>query len=185
MDVFDRRTNSAGRPFYEVRLASDPRGPKEWVQAVHVRSLAPTTAHSTRRQLAPTLDDPDSPPSGREAGLSDRRHLGEAQSSSGGLRLSPLDATPTRYAQDQLVDGDLAALLQVLPRTAHAPACTRRRCVLYWVAVCSCIRCAASAAVRRMVAKKGNRRRIRRAVLTIQTPACQRPATASTLAAPA
>ena len=130
MDVFDRRTNSTGRPFYEVRLASDPRGPKEWVQAVHVRSLAPTTAHSTRRQLAPTLDDPDSPPSGREAGLSDRRHLGEAQSSSGGLRLSPLDATPTRYAQDQLVDGDLAALLEVLPRTAHAPACTRRRCVL-------------------------------------------------------
>ena len=130
MDVFDRRTNSAGRPFYEVRLASDLRGAKEWVQAVHVRSLAPTTAHSTRRQLAPTLDDPDSPPSGREAGLSDRRHLGEAQSSSGGLRLGPLDATPTRSAQDQLVDGDLAALLQVLPRTAHAPACTRRRCVL-------------------------------------------------------
>ena len=130
MDVFDRRTNSTGRPFYEVRLASDPRGPKEWVQAVHVRSLAPTTAPSTRRQLAPTLDDPDSPPSGREAGLSDRRHLGEAQSSSGGLRLGPLDATATRYAQDQLVDGDLAALLEVLPRTAHAPACTRRRCVL-------------------------------------------------------
>ena len=130
MDVFDRRTNSAGRPFYEVRLASDLRGAKEWVQAVHVRSLAPTTAPSTRRQLAETLDDSDSPPSGREAGLSDRRHLGEAQSSSGGLRLGPLDATPTRSAQDQLVDGDLAALLQVLPRTAHAPACTRRRCVL-------------------------------------------------------
>ena len=130
MDVFDRRTNSAGRPFYEVRLASDLRGAKEWVQAVHVRSLAPTTAPSTRRQLAETLDDSDSPPSGREAGLSDRRHLGEAQSSSGGLRLGPLDATATRYAQDQLVDGDLAALLEVLPRTAHAPACTRRRCVL-------------------------------------------------------
>ncbi len=127
VDVFDKRTNSAGRPFYEVRLASDLGGPKEWVQAVHVRSLTtPTTAPSTRRQLAQTLDVSDPPPSGREAGLSDRRHLGEAQSSSGGLRLSPLDASPTRFAQD----GDLAALLQVLPRTAHAPKCTRRRCVL-------------------------------------------------------
>ena len=33
-------------------------------------------------------------------------------------------------SQNQLMDDDLAALLQVLPRTAHAPACTRRRCVL-------------------------------------------------------
>ena len=119
MDVFDRRTNSAGRPFYEVRLASDPRRPKECVQAVHVRSLAPTTAHITRRQLAPTLDDPESPPSGREAGLSDRRHLGEAQSSSGVHR-----------AHNPLDDEDLAPLLQVLPRTAPASACTRRCCVL-------------------------------------------------------
>ena len=131
MDVFDRRANSAGRPFYHVRLASDPRGPKEWVQAVHVLPLTtPTTTPSTRRQLAPTLDVPGSPPSGREAGLSDRRHLGEAQSSSGGRRLTPLDASPMRFAQNQLVDGDLAAMLQVLPPTAHAPACTRRRCVL-------------------------------------------------------
>jgi len=86
--------------------------------------------------------------------------------------------------------------LRVLHRTATLRRCSRcclgRRTPLsaragaaYWGAVCSCIRCAASAAVRRVVAKKGNRRRIRRAVLTIQSPACQRPATASTLAAPA
>jgi hypothetical protein len=132
LDVFDRRANSTGRLFYHVRLASDPRGPKEWVQAAHVRSLTPTTTPSTRRQLVQTLDvpDSDSPPSGRDAGLSDRRHLGEAQSSSGGLRLTPLDASPMRFAQNQLVDDDLAAMLQVLPPTAHAPACTRRRCVL-------------------------------------------------------
>ena len=184
MDVFDRRTNSAGRPFYAVRLASEPRGPKEWVQAVHVLPLTtPTTAPRTRRQLAPTLDVPGSPPSGREAGFPDRRHLGEAQSSSGGLRLSPLDASPS-------VSHRTSSWTATLRRCSRC--CLGRRTPLraragaaYWGAVCSCIRCAASAAVRRVVAKKGNRRRCRRAVLTIQSPACQRPATASTLAAPA
>jgi len=65
------------------------------------------------------------------------------------------------------------------------PPLRARTGAAYWVAVCSCIRCAASAAVRRVVAKKGNRRRIRRRVLTTQATACQRPATASTPAAPA
>ena len=108
-------------------------------------------------------------------------------------------ASPRSGSDRQLADSDPALStprLRVLHRTATLRRCSRcclgRRTPLraragaaYWGAVCSCIRCAASAAVRRVVAKKGNRRRIRRAVLTIQSPACQRPATASTLAAPA
>lgn len=131
MEVLERRKNSSGTPFCEVRLASDPRGPTAWVHALNVRALPPTTVPSTRRQLAPTLDVSDSSPPRREAAPVDRRHVGGSQSSSsGGLRITPFTATATHRAQNPLDDADLVPLLQVLPRTAPAPACTRRCCVL-------------------------------------------------------
>ena len=189
MDVFDRRTNSAGRPVYELeaRLASDLRGPKEWVQAVHVRSLTSTTttttAPSTRRQLARPR-----PWTSRTRPRQDVR---------------PACRTGVTWAKRRAAAADSDSALstprlRALHRTSSWTTTLRRcsRCCLgrrpplraragaaYWVAVCSCIRCAASAAVRRVVAKKGNRRRRCGPVLTIRTTACQRPAAASTLAA--
>ena len=129
MEVCSRKTNTAGRLWCEVRSASDLRGPTTWVHAVHVRPLTTLTsgarhAGTTRRRLE---SNPDDWPPLREPGPSDRRPSGAAQSSSGGHRRNTVAATATRHTHSPLDDAHVAQLLQVLPRTAHAPACTRRQ----------------------------------------------------------
>ena len=125
-----KEANSTGRQFSLVRPESDERAPTEWLQSAHVLPLrsGARDADTTRRRLAASLlqGSPPSPATSPTGG----RHVREAQSSSGALRPSTVAPTPARHAHNPLDDDDLAPLLQVLPRTAPASACTRRCCVL-------------------------------------------------------
>ena len=128
--VIEQEANSSGRQYSLVRLESDEHAPTEWLQSGHVLPLrsGARDADTTRRRLAASLlqGSPPSPATSPTGG----RHVREAQNSSGALRPSTVAATSTRHAHNPLDDDDLAPLLQVLPRTAPASACTRRCCVL-------------------------------------------------------
>ena len=117
--MIEQEANSSGRQYSLVRLESDEHAPTEWLQSGHVLPLrsGARDADTTRRRLAASLlqGSPPSPATSPTGG----RHAREAQSSSGVHR-----------AHNPLDDDDLAPLLQVLPRTAPASACTRRCCVL-------------------------------------------------------
>ena len=128
--MIEQEANSSGRQYSLVRLESDEHAPTEWLQSGHVLPLrsGARDADTTRRRLAASLlqGSPPTPATSPTGG----RHAREAQSSSGALRPSTVAATSTRHAHNPLDDDDLAPLLQVLPRTAPASACTRRCCVL-------------------------------------------------------
>ena len=127
--VTGREMNSKGRQYSLVHPESDENAPTEWLQSAHVLPLPSggRAADTTQRRLAASLQgSPQSPATSPTGG----RHVREAQNSSGALRPSTVAATPARHAQNPLDVDHLAQLLQVLPRTAPAPACTRRRCVL-------------------------------------------------------
>ena len=127
--VTGRETNSTGRQYSLVHPESDENAPTEWLQSAHVLPLPSggRAADTTQRRLAASLQgSPQSPATSPTGG----RHVREAQNSSGALRPSTVAATPARHAHNPLDDDDLAPLLQVLPRTAPASACTRRCCVL-------------------------------------------------------
>ena len=128
--MIEQEANSSGRQYSLVRLESDEHAPTEWLQSGHVLPLrsGARDADTTRRRLAASLLQ-GSPPSSATSPTGGR-HAREAQSSSGALRPSTVAPTPARHAHNPLDDDDLAPLLQVLPRTAPASACTRRCCVL-------------------------------------------------------
>ena len=163
--MFQKMRNRAGKEYVLVRLASDASDTRQWVPCAHVTSLPALPGGAcpdqTRRSLEKDLERGSESPSqspfefravrAGDAGSTGRReHLGGAQSSSSsGPRISTVAPTATQRAHNPLDDVDLATLLQVLPRTAPAPACTRRCCVLGCCllvhpmrSVCCCAHCA-------------------------------------------
>jgi len=152
--LLDHAQNSAGTKWWKVRRLDDANDTPQWVRSVHIAPLPSCARHDdpARRRLLPEMgDSPASPaagPPGSSRGRDDRTGGGERRNGDVGHK------TGKTSMDNQVADRwqRLEVPPQVLPPIISARHFSHALLSAYchWVAVCHCVRCAASIARHRL-----------------------------------